>query len=219
MKKVLMMVLISALVFSSFAVSAFADSPSKSVEQNGTPDISSVAVVDKDGNVVKDLSNEDVEIAPVSPKTRSAVDICPDVAGNLPKGVDAKNVVITDIFSLSPNEKAIEYLKTDGNKVAVKLKLGYTPLAVLYKVEGGDWQLLPANCFKIDGDYVTVMIDAAAELAFVREGTGTAGDSGQNVTDGGAKTSPQTGESNLPVVFGMLIMAAGAGCIALRKRA
>lgn len=144
---------------------------------------------------------------------QSISDFAPDAAAVLaqydPK-LSLENMVVRDLFDITLNDVAANWLNQDGHSIVLTFKLGLKPddvLLVMTNHVGNQWKTVPRNDVVIhENGNVTVKFDALSPIAFVVES------SALNVAEG-APDSPQTGMEAAASMMTAGIGAAGIGVV------
>lgn len=199
----------------------------------------SAIIRDANGNQVAGIDASQLIVTPISALAQAAeqisemlsnafeqiqqaetiADLVPDVdlAGILQQMGSTANVedlVVRDLFDVSLDGDAAEYLAQEGNTITIRFSLNLAPTAtllVLHNYEGSNWEVISNDRVVRNADgSVDVTFDSLSPIAFVVDKTET--DTSVS-TDANAPTSPQTGDNNMFPVLGM--GAITLGCIAV----
>ena len=203
----------------------------------------SAIIQDANGNEVAGVTTDQMSITPVSgaanapaeireqleaayeqiQNAASVADLVPDVdvasiLQTMGSSSSVEDLVVRDVFDVSVSGEAAEFLAQEGNAITIRFQLNIAPsstLLVLHNYEGSNWEVIDDDkvVFNNDGS-VDVTFDSLSPVAFVVDQTET--DTSAS-TDDDAPTSPQTGDSSLPPVAGMGLIA--LGCVALASAA
>ena len=203
----------------------------------------SAIIQDASGNEVHGVTADQMSITPVSgaanapaeireqleaayeqiQNAASVADLVPDVdvaslLSAIGSSSSVEDLVVRDVFDVSVSGEAAEFLAQGGNAITIRFQLNIAPsstLLVLHNYEGSNWEVIDDDKVVINNDgSVDVTFDSLSPVAFVMDQTET--DTSAS-TDDDAPTSPQTGDSSLPPVAGMGLIA--LGCVALASAA
>ena len=195
----------------------------------------SAIIQDANGNEVHGVTAEQMSITPVSgaasapaeireqleaayeqiQNAASVADLVPDVdvaslLSAMGSSSSVEDLVVRDVFDVSVSGEAAEFLAQEGNAITIRFQLNIAPsstLLVLHNYEGSNWEVIDDDKVVINNDgSVDVTFDSLSPVAFVVDQTET--DTSAS-TDDDAPTSPQTGDSSLPPVAGMGLIALG----------
>ena len=121
-----------------------------------------------------------------------------------------EDLVVRDVFDVSVEGDAAQFLAQEGNNITIRFDLGISvssTLLVFHNYEGSNWEVIDDDKVVINNDgSVDVTFDSLSPVAFVVDKTET--DTSAS-TDPDAPTSPQTGDTTLPPVAGMGLIALG----------
>ena len=201
-------------------------------DENGN-EVSAI-IRDENGNEVAGVDANELIVTPISALAQAAehisemlsnafeqiqqadsiADLVPDVdlgsiLQEMGSEANVEDLVVRDLFDVSVEGDAAEYLAQEGNRITIRFALNIAPTAtllVLHNYEGSNWEVIPDDRVVRNADgSVDVTFDSLSPVAFVVDKTET---DTTISTDVNAPTSPQTGdESGFPV--------AGAGLIVL----
>lgn len=195
----------------------------------------SAIIQDASGNEVHGVTADQMSITPVSgaanapaeireqleaayeqiQNAASVADLVPDVdvaslLSAIGSSSSVEDLVVRDVFDVSVSGEAAEFLAQEGNAITIRFQLNIAPsstLLVLHNYEGSNWEVIDDDKVVINNDgSVDVTFDSLSPVAFVMDQTET--DTSAS-TDDDAPTSPQTGDSSLPPVAGMGLIALG----------
>lgn len=195
----------------------------------------SAIIQDASGNEVHGVTADQMSITPVSgaanapaeireqleaayeqiQNAASVADLVPDVdvaslLSAMGSSSSVEDLVVRDVFDVSVSGEAAEFLAQEGNTITFRFQLNIAPsstLLVLHNYEGSNWEVIDDDKVVINNDgSVDVTFDSLSPVAFVVDKTET--DTSAS-TDDDAPTSPQTGDSSLPPVAGMGLIALG----------
>ena len=193
----------------------------------------SAIIRDQNGEEVHGVDAGEITVTPVSALDQAAADISEmltnayeqiqqadtiadlvptigDFLQTIGSASQVADLVVRDVFDVSLTGTAAEYLAQEGNAITIRFQLNIAPtstLLVLHNYEGSNWEVIDDDKVVINNDgSVDVTFDSLSPVAFVVDQTET--DTSAS-TDDDAPTSPQTGDSSLPPVAGMGLIALG----------
>ena len=175
----------------------------------------------KNDTIKENLGQANDELAAAG----SIKDLCPEFEGILNEtnpDVKEEDLLVKDVFHMYLNDEHKEHLSVEGNylNVIFNTKLSKDePFYVLYKPDGGKWQVLNPKYYSINEDgTVTVNFDSVGSVAFVTtKAPDVEFEEGYDEENPAVK-SPKTGDSTGVALIIVLFILSIAVVVVKRRR-